>query len=90
MPDKYKLTWQDRNALLRNLKRIYDGESETEFMKVLRQNGIKDENPMFGQLVGFFRELRADKSAKYEKPTRQCPEEKTEPQPSEESQDDDR
>lgn len=88
MPDKYKLTWPERNALLRSLKRIYDGNDKREFMRVLRRNGIKDENPMFGQLVRFFDDLRSDKTAKYEKPVRECPEEKPEPQPSEESQGD--
>lgn len=58
MPEKYKLTRAEMNALLRNLRNIYEYGDEREFMQVLRKRGIKDEDPRFAELVKFFRELR--------------------------------
>lgn len=59
MPEKYKLTRAEMNALLRNLRNIYEYGDEREFMQVLRKRGIKDEDPRFAELVKFFRELRS-------------------------------
>ena len=61
MPDKYKLTREEMNALLRDLRKIYDRKDEREFMSVLRRYGIKDEDPRFGEIVRFFRELLSGK-----------------------------
>ena len=61
MPDKYKLTREEMNALLRDLRKIYDRKDEREFMSVWRRYGIKDEDPRFGEIVRFFRELLSGK-----------------------------
>lgn len=61
MPDKYKLTRAERNALLRDLRNIFLYGGEKEFMDVLRKRGIKDENPRFAELVRLFRDLRGGK-----------------------------
>jgi len=60
--DKYKLTREEMNALLRDLRKIYQRKDEREFMSVLRKYGIKDENPRFAEIVKFFRDLLAGKS----------------------------
>ena len=87
MPDKkYKLTWAERNALLRDLRRIYKGGNELELMQILRRHGVKDQNPVFGQTVRLFRDLR---SGKNERPIRESPPTHSEPEQKEESQDDD-
>ena len=62
MADKYKLTREEMNALLRDLRKIYQRKDEREFMSVLRKYGIKDENPRFAEIVKFFRDLLAGKS----------------------------
>jgi hypothetical protein len=62
MPDKYKLTYADMNALLRELRRIYKNDDEREFMQILRKHGIKDEDPRFAEIVRFFRDLRSGKT----------------------------
>jgi hypothetical protein len=62
MPEKYKLTRAEMNALLRNLRNIYEFGDEREFMQVLRKNGIRDEEPRFAELVKFFRDLRSGKT----------------------------
>jgi len=62
MVDKYKHTRAESNALLNDLRKIYKTGDEREFMQVLRKHGIKDENPRFGELVKFFRELRSGKT----------------------------
>jgi len=62
MPDKYKHTWAERNALLRDLRRILKYGDEREFMRVLRNHGIKDEDPRFAEIVKFFRDLRSGKT----------------------------
>ncbi len=86
MSDKYKLTWAERNALLRDLRRIYKGGNELELMQILRRNGVKDENPIFGQTVRLFRDLRSGKNVP---PARESPPVHSEPEQKEESQDDD-
>ena len=62
MPDKYKLTYAEMNALLRELRRIYKNDDEREFMQILRKHGIKDEDPRFAEIVKFFRDLRRGKA----------------------------
>jgi hypothetical protein len=62
MPDKFKLTYAERSALLRELKRVYRRDDEREFMKILRKHGIKDENPRFSEIVNFFRQMRGGKA----------------------------
>ena len=61
MPDKYKLTRAEMNALLRDLRKILGSGDEREFMRVLRKRGIKDEDPRFAEIVKFFRDLRSGK-----------------------------
>jgi len=35
---------------------IFENGTERELMQYLRRNGLKDENPRFGQIVKLFRE----------------------------------
>jgi len=56
MPEKYKHTASERNAMLRQLKRIIAARDERELMSFLREHGIKDENPRFSQIVKAFRD----------------------------------
>ena len=60
--DKYKHTYAERNALLRDLKRILRNNSERELMQILRQHGIMDEDPLFAQIVKLFHDLRSGKA----------------------------
>ncbi len=62
MPEKYKLTRAERNALLRELQNIYKYGDEREFMQVLRKRGIKDEDRRFAEIVKLFRDLRSGKT----------------------------
>ncbi len=62
MPDKYKHTRAEINALLRDLRQILKYGDEREFMQVLRKHGIKDEDPRFGEIVKLFRALRSGKT----------------------------
>jgi len=62
MPEKYKHTWAERNALLRTLERLCKSGDEREFMQVLRTYGIKDEDPRFAEILKLFRESRSGKS----------------------------
>jgi len=62
MPDKYKHTRAEINALLRDLEQIFKYGDEREFMQVLRKNGIKDEDPRFAEIVKLFRALRSGKT----------------------------
>ena len=62
MPDKYKHTRAEINALLRDLRQILKYGDEQEFMQVLRKHGIKDEDPRFGEIVRLFRALRSGKT----------------------------
>jgi hypothetical protein len=61
MADKYKITREERRALLRELEKIYKSGDEIEFMRVLRLCGVKDEDPRFGEALKRFRELRSGK-----------------------------
>lgn len=60
MTEKYMHTPQERNAMLRQLKRIIAGRNERELMSFLREHGIKDENPRFSQIVKAFRDGKID------------------------------
>lgn len=62
MPEKYKHTRAEINALLRDLDQIFKYGDEREFMQVLRKNGIKDEDPRFAEIVKLFRALRSGKT----------------------------
>lgn len=62
MPDKYKRTRAETNALERDLKRILSNNDERELMQILRKHGIKDENPGFSEIVKLFRDLRSGKA----------------------------
>jgi hypothetical protein len=70
MPEKYKHTYAERNALLRDLKKIFKNNDEFELMKILRKHGIKDEDARFSEIVRAFRDLR---SGKAEQPSRESP-----------------
>jgi hypothetical protein len=62
MAEKYKLTTAERNALLRDLRQIFKAGNEREFMQILRNHGIKDEDPRFAEIVKLFRDLRSGKT----------------------------
>lgn len=62
MPDKYKRTRAETNALERDLTRILSNNDERELMQILRKHGIKDENPRFSEIVKLFRDLRSGKA----------------------------
>jgi hypothetical protein len=58
--EKYRHTAAERNAMLRQLKRIIELRDERELMQFLREHGIKDENPRFSQIVKAFRDGKID------------------------------
>ena len=60
-PEKYKIPWAERRALRRYIRWIYDCNNEGEFMQILRNHGIKDEDPRFAEIVKLFRDLRSGK-----------------------------
>ena len=62
MVDKFKHTYAEHNALLRDLRKVFNLGDEREFMRVLRKHGIKDEDPRFAEIVKLFRDLRTGKS----------------------------
>jgi hypothetical protein len=62
MVEKFKHTREEINSLLRDLRRVYKRNDEREFMQVLRNHGIKDEDPRFAEIVRFFRALRSGKA----------------------------
>lgn len=62
MATKYKLSRAEMNALLRDLRNIFNHGDEREYMQVLRKHGIKDEDPRFAEVVKLFRELRGGKT----------------------------
>jgi hypothetical protein len=62
MPDKYRLSRAEMNALLRDLRKILKYGDEREFMRILRKHGIKDEDPRFGEIVKLFRDLQSGKT----------------------------
>jgi hypothetical protein len=61
MTEKYRFTREKKNALLRELARVYRRDDEREFMKILRKFGIQDEDPRVAEILGFFRGLRGGK-----------------------------
>jgi len=62
MTEKYRFTLEEKSALLRELHKVYKRDDEREFMKILRRFGIKDEDPRFGEILKFFRDLRGGKA----------------------------
>lgn len=62
MASKFKYTYSEYNALLRDLKKIYKYGDEREFMRFLRKCGIKDEDPRFAEIVKMFRDERSGKT----------------------------
>ena len=60
MPDKYKHTRAEKNAMLRDIEQIIRTKDERELMAFLRRHGIKDEHPRFAQIVKAFREGKID------------------------------
>jgi len=64
MSEKYTHTPSERNAMLRQLKRIIALRDERELMKFLREHGIKDENPRFSQIVKAFCDGKIDEVLK--------------------------
>jgi len=56
MADKYKCDPADRARVLKRLKQVLKTRDEREFMSVLRELGIKDEDPRFSRAVKLFRE----------------------------------
>jgi wyosine [tRNA(Phe)-imidazoG37] synthetase (radical SAM superfamily) len=61
MQKKHKFTRAEWNSILRDLRRIYGRNDEREFMRILRQRGIKDEDPRFSEIVQLFRDLKRGK-----------------------------
>jgi hypothetical protein len=64
MAEKFRHTASERNAMLRQLKRIIALRDERELMSFLREQGIKDENPRFSQIVKAFRDGKTDEVLK--------------------------
>jgi hypothetical protein len=62
MTDKYKFTWKEWNALLRDIRQLLKSGDEREFMQILRDRGIKDEDPRFSEIVKLFRDQRSGKT----------------------------
>jgi hypothetical protein len=62
MPDKYKHTYAETNALLRDLRHILRSNNERELMQILRKYGIQDEDQRFSEIVKLFRDLRSGKT----------------------------
>jgi hypothetical protein len=60
MTDKYRHTAAERNALLRQLRKIIESRDERELMTFLRVLGIPDENRRFAQIVKAFRDGKID------------------------------
>lgn len=58
---KYRHTLTERNAMLRELRWIWDMKTELELMQFLRKQGVKDEHPRFAFVVKLFRDLRSGK-----------------------------
>jgi hypothetical protein len=48
-------------GLKRDLKKIFKWGTELDFMQILRENGIKDEDPDFAIAVRLWREQRRGK-----------------------------
>ena len=61
MTGKFKHTYAEHNALLRDLRKVFKLGDEREFMQVLRKNGIMDEDPRFAELLKMFRDSRNGK-----------------------------
>ena len=44
------------------IRRAYECDNLDEFMRILRKNGVKDEDPRFSALVKYFRDLQSGKA----------------------------
>ncbi len=62
MPDKFKHTRAEANALLRDIELIFKTGDEREFMQILRKHGLMDEDPRFAEILKLFRALRSGKT----------------------------
>jgi hypothetical protein len=62
MPDKFKHTRAEANALLRDIELIFKTGDEREFMQILRKHGMKDEDSRFAEILKLFRALRSGKT----------------------------
>jgi hypothetical protein len=62
MVEKFKHTYAESNALLKDLRRIFKSGDEREFMQILRKFGIKDEDPRFAEILRMFRAERSGKT----------------------------
>ena len=62
MTNKFKHTYAEQNALLRDLRKILKYGDEREFMRVLRKHGIKDEDSRFAEIVKLLRDLQSGKT----------------------------
>jgi hypothetical protein len=58
---KYRHTPQERTAL-KELRWIWEENNEQELMRILRKQGVKDEDPRFSEVVKLFRDLRGGKT----------------------------
>jgi hypothetical protein len=61
MAEKYKIEGEQKSKLLKELRQILTRGDEREFMRILRKYGIKDENPLFSEIVKLFRDLKGGK-----------------------------
>lgn len=61
MPSKFKIEHEERIKLLQDLRKIFRRGDEREFMQILRKRGIKDEDPLFSEIVKLFRDLKSGK-----------------------------
>jgi hypothetical protein len=62
MVEKYRHTPQERVALRRQLRWVWEANNEQELTRILRAQGVKDEDPRFSAVVKLFRDLRSGKT----------------------------
>jgi hypothetical protein len=62
--EKYRHTRQERAELLRRIKNVWSANNELELMRILRENGVNDEDPRFAEIVRLFRDMRSGKTSK--------------------------
>jgi hypothetical protein len=56
MADKYKCDPADRARALKRLRQVIKTKDEQEFMMILRELGIKDEDPACSRALKLFRD----------------------------------
>jgi hypothetical protein len=59
---KYRHTRKERAEMQEWIRRAFECDNLDEFMRILRKNGVKDEDPRFSELVKYFRDLRSGKT----------------------------